>query len=149
MDQANEAQPTARSAAEFEALLRDAEAFLAMADANRARARRYHAGEGALVAGTAWTGGLVVVLAYPRGWLVGAVLASLGVAVGAVIWATRGRVIAPLREEIQRDEQAAVRIVSTLRETFLAVSREAGWSSARVTHDRMRLGRFPIEPRDS
>ncbi|MET8122531.1 hypothetical protein [Micromonospora sp. NPDC005189] len=59
----------------------------------------------------------------------------------------RTRVRAPLSAEIYRDEKVMAGLVNILRELFPLLAEGERWTQLRITQTRMRLGRFPIEPR--
>ena len=73
--------------------------------------------------------------------LVSIVVGFAGFAVTAV---TQVAVRVPLRNQLERDAQAAVDIVSLLREVFPLVSDVENWNETQVRLADTRLSRFPI-----
>jgi hypothetical protein len=133
---------------EFEQTLRHAEMLLTLVDDARTEIRRARLFELACDFGSVCVV-LVLVGLTPRAWWFGAIaLVVLGVADLALARVLRLRTYDPLRRRIRRDEKVIVSAVSVLRELFPLISVDEHWTPIRISRDRMRLGRFPIEPGD-
>ncbi|MEU4792628.1 hypothetical protein ACFWRG_22475 [Micromonospora tulbaghiae] len=134
------------SGPEFERLLRGAEHLLTRVDAARERLRWYEALRAVVLAVLVLVGLVAAVSA--SDWWTGAGVAAGATVIVAWFAATfRRSVVKPLLSQIYRDEKLMVATVNMLRELLPLLSHDERWSEVRQDRSRLRLGRFPIEPR--
>ncbi|MET8067465.1 hypothetical protein [Micromonospora sp. NPDC005313] len=134
------------SGPEFERLLGGAEHLLARVDAARERLRWYEALRAVVLAVLLLVGLVAAVSA--SDWWTGAGVAAGATVIVAWFAATFARsVVKPLLSQIYRDEKLMVATVNMLRELLPLLSHDERWSEVRQDRSRLRLGRFPIEPR--
>lgn len=130
---------------EFEEALQTAEALLKQADHAQEKADRTLAVEVGTVASTVAVAAIIVILGFSSGILGRVLVLAIGVLAGLVTAAaTHVTVRARLARQSKRDEQAAVDIVSLLREVLVLITDTEKWSETQLRLARARLSRFPI-----
>ncbi|WP_349876903.1 hypothetical protein ABIH81_22705 [Micromonospora sp. HUAS YX12] len=134
------------SGPEFERLLRGAEHLLTRVDAARERLRWYEALRVVVLAVLVLVG-LVTAVSAADWWTGAGVAAGAAVIVAWFAATFRRRIVKPLLSQIYRDEKLMVATVNMLRELLPLLSHDERWSEVRQDRSRLRLGRFPIEPR--
>jgi hypothetical protein len=130
---------------QFDETLRAAEAFMEQADRAQQKADRLLAAEIGTVAVAVAAAAITGILGFPSG-ILGRVLvlvigsvASLVVA-GTIHLTVRARLV----DHSNRDEQAALDVVSLLREDLLLITDFGNWNETELRLARARLSRFPI-----
>jgi hypothetical protein len=129
---------------QFEQALSVAETLMTQADQVRERTHRALIGQTAVIAVAIVTIAIVVGISDVSSihrLLVSIVVGFVGFAVAAAIQVA---VRVPLGNQLERDAQAAVDIVSLLREVFPLVSDVENWNETQVRLADTRLSRFPI-----
>ncbi|ADL46901.1 MULTISPECIES: hypothetical protein [Micromonospora] len=134
------------SGPEFERLLGGAEHLLTRVDAARERLRWYEALRAVVLAVLVLVG-LVAAVSASDWWTGAGVAAGATVVVAWFAGTFRRSVVKPLLSQIYRDEKLMVATVNMLRELLPLLSHDERWSEVRQDRSRLRLGRFPIEPR--
>jgi hypothetical protein len=130
---------------QFDEALQAAEVLLRRADGARVKADRVLAAEGGIAAGAVAAFVAIFMLdSSPSAWarvlvLVVGVLAGV-VTAGMMHLTLRARLIS----ESERDEQAAIDIISLLREVIEPMTDTEKWSETQLRLARARLSRFPI-----
>ncbi|MGC4846391.1 hypothetical protein ACLQ3F_04095 [Micromonospora sp. DT15] len=140
-------RPQYASGDDFERSLREAEALLATVDGARDRYRRYLLVERIAVAAILATGVCALIAVLPHYVGAAATVAAFIALPTVLVNSLRKGVRAPLNAEIYRDEKVMAGMVNILRELLPLIAKNEQWLELRVTETRMRIGRFPIEPR--
>jgi hypothetical protein len=131
--------------AAFDKALRAAEAFMEQADRAQDKAARLLAAEIGTVAVAVAVAAIIVILGFPSGILGRVLLLIIGGVAGLVVaGAIHLTVRARLVDQSNRDEQAAVDLVSLLREDLLLITDFETWNETQLRLARARLSRFPI-----
>ncbi|MEK8105799.1 hypothetical protein NKG94_12850 [Micromonospora sp. M12] len=143
----SEAESRYTSGDDFERFLREAEALLTAVDGARDRYRRYLIVERIAVAAILATGVCALIAVLPHYIGAAATVAAFVVLATILVNSLRRNVRAPLNAEIYRDEKVMAGMVNILRELLPLISENERWLELRITQTRMRIGRFPIEPR--
>jgi hypothetical protein len=129
---------------EFEEALREAEALLKQADRAQERADRVLTAEVGAVAVAVAVAVIIAILGFSSGVLGRALVLIFGGLAGLVVAGTMHFILrAHLINQSKRDEQAAVDVVSLLREVVLTTDSEK-WDVTQLRLVRARLSRFPI-----
>jgi hypothetical protein len=122
-----------------------AEAFMEQADRAQEKAGRLLAAEIGTVTGAVAVAATIVILGFPSG-ILGRVLVLIvaGLAGLVVAGTIHFSIRAQLVDQSNRDEQAAVDVVSLLREDLLLITDYGKWNETELRLARARLSRFPI-----
>jgi hypothetical protein len=130
---------------QFDEALRAAEAFMKQADCAQEKADRLLVVEIGTVAAAVAVAAIIVILGFPSGILGRVLVLIIGIVGGLVVaGAIHLTVRARLVDQSNRDEQAAVDVVSLLREDLLLITDFGDWSETQLRLARARLSRFPI-----
>jgi uncharacterized membrane protein YjjP (DUF1212 family) len=143
----SDAESQYASGEDFELALRDAESLLANVDDARDRYRRYLLIESIAVSGVLAAGVCTMIASLPDGAATVATAAAFLALAATLMSYLRSRVRAPLAAQIYRDEKVMAGVVNILRELLPLIAENERWAQLRITQTRMRIGRFPIEPR--
>jgi hypothetical protein len=130
---------------QFEEALQAAEALLKRADRAQEKTGRILAAEVGAVAVAVAVAAIITILGFSSGVLGRVLVLVIGGLAGlAVAAAMHLTVRARLVRQSKRDEQAAVDIVSLLREVLVLITGSEKWSETQLRLARARLSRFPI-----
>jgi hypothetical protein len=115
------------------------------ADCAQEKADRLLVAEIGTVAAAVAVAAIIVILGFPSGILGRVLVLIIGIVGGLVVaGAIHLTVRARLVDQSNRDEQAAVDVVSLLREDLLLITDFGDWSETQLRLARARLSRFPI-----
>jgi hypothetical protein len=130
---------------QFEEALQTAEVLLRRADGAREKADRVLAAEVGVVAAAATVIVAIIALAHSSpSWDRWLVIGVGGLAGLVTAWAMHVRLRMRLLSQSKRDEQAAIDIISLLRDVFELIQDTEQWSETQLRLARARLSRFPI-----
>ena len=130
---------------QFEDALRTAEALMRQADCEQERADRLLAAEIGTAAAAIAIAIIIAIVGLSSGFVSRALVVIVGGLAGLVVGAAmhftaRARLI----DQSHRDEQAAIDVVSLLREVVMLIPEVENWNETQLRLARARLSRFPI-----
>src|SRR5215510_3109145 len=118
---------------QFDEALRTAEAFMEQADRAQEKADRLLAAEIGTVVVAVAVAAIIVILGFPSGILGRVLVLIIGSVAGLVVaGAFHLTVRARLVDQSHRDEQAAVDVVSLLREDLLLITDFGNWNETQL-----------------
>lgn len=130
---------------QFEDALRTAEALMRQADSEQERADRFLAAEIGTIAVAVAIAIIIAIVGLSSGFLGRALVVIAGGLAGLTVAAAMHLIVrARLIDQSHRDEQAAIDVVSLLREVVMLIPDVENWNETQLRLARARLSRFPI-----
>ena len=130
---------------QFEDALRTAEALMRQADCEQERADRLLAAEIGTIAITIAIAIIIAIVGLSSGFAGRVLVVIVGGLAGLVVAAAMHFTVrARLIDQSRRDEQAAIDVVSLLREVVMLIPEVENWNETQQRLARARLSRFPI-----